>query len=342
MNRSVWIRAAYLAACAGGYPVLGSGLEKTTEVGPVTAIVRVEPAEPLIGDPVHFTLEVTAEPGVELIMPDFGADLDRFSIINFTPVPEKLDDRNRTVAVQRYTLQPHLSGEQSIPSILVEFVDHRAGRQAAPEDEDAYELLTERLDFTVQSVLPAGAAPELIGLLEPLPPRSTASAARWPVTIALVAAALVAAPFIIRAFNRWRQRARRRNAYEIARAELDALLSGGLPQNDAIDTFFVTLTRIIRRYIENRYDVRAPEFTTEEFLEAAGTSPDFSIEHRQLLRDFLRGADLVKFAHIHPGDNEIEQSINSAKRFLEDTRTDAPLIDEEVNTSGPSRETAHV
>ena len=75
-------------------------IEKTTEVGPVTAVVRIEPAEPLIGDPVYFTLEVTAQPGVELIMPDFGEDLQRFTIINFTPAPERLDERGRTVATQ--------------------------------------------------------------------------------------------------------------------------------------------------------------------------------------------------------------------------------------------------
>ena len=38
------------------------------------------------------------------------------------------------------------------PIRVVEFVDRRPGQRSAPEGEDSYELLTERLEFTVESV----------------------------------------------------------------------------------------------------------------------------------------------------------------------------------------------
>ena len=83
----------------------------------------------------------------------------------------------------------------------------------------------------------------------------------------------------------------------------------------------------------HRFEMRAPELTTEEFLASVGKSPDLSQDHQMLLREFLRQADLVKFAGARPSDEDIEKSIGSAQRFLEETRENAPLID--VDESSP-------
>ena len=68
--------------------------------------------------------------------------------------------------------------------------------------------------------------------------------------------------------------------------------------------------------------MRAPESTTEEFLETVASSPDLHREHQQLLRDFLRQADLVKFAGVNPDQATIEASIQAANRFIDETRID--------------------
>ena len=107
-------------------------LEKTFASGPVKATVRIEPAKPLIGDPVTLTVTAVAEKGVELLMPEFGEALERFSIIDFVP-REAIDDQGRTVAVQRYRLQPPSSGAQAIPPILIEYVDRRPGARERPK-----------------------------------------------------------------------------------------------------------------------------------------------------------------------------------------------------------------
>ena len=44
-----------------------------------------------------------------------------------------------------------------MPSILIEFIDRRPGRDPAPEGADAYELLTERVEFEVETVLASDA-----------------------------------------------------------------------------------------------------------------------------------------------------------------------------------------
>jgi len=297
------------------------GLSAMTESGPVQAKITIEPDAPRIGDPIELVLEVSAEEGVELLMPEFGEALDRFTIIDFAP-SERIDADGRTVSRQRYTLQLSRSGTQSIPPLLVEFVDRRAGRSAAPEGADAYELLTERLGFEVQSVLSSDDALELKAPLGELGPQQQPGSPLSPWLLAGAVVLLAASPFLVRAWLGRRIQARRQSAYQLARSELDALLYGPRPPADdeiAVDAFYVTLSGIVRRYLEDRFGLHSPEQTTDEFLDGLASSPDLRRDHQDLLHEFLRGADLVKFAHQLPGASGINTSVGLAQRFLEET-----------------------
>ena len=299
-------------------------IEQTAERGPVIAILRIEPAEPVIGDTVTLELEVRAEPDVELLMPEFGEALGRFEIVDFAP-REEIDDDGGTIARQTYRLQPARSGRQTIPPLRVEFVDRREGHKPAPEGEDAYELLTERVVLEVGSVLPADAPLELRPPKGPLSPRRDALGPWW--AWALGAAVLIAAasPLALRLYRNAQAQRRQASAYEIARRELDALLYSGRPGRDrkSMDRFYVTLSTIVRSYLENRFSLRSPELTTEEFLSEMGRSPDLARTHQQLLREFLQQADLVKFAARMPNDDDVGAQIQAAENFLDETRDQA-------------------
>jgi hypothetical protein len=325
VSRAVRISLGLLLASVGAAAAdpLGEGLERRSERGPVMAAVRIAPSELRLGDPFTLELEVRAEPGVELLMPEFGEALDRFAILAFAP-SEGLDEEGATVARQRYTLQTSRSGPQGIPPLLIEFVDRRDGHAATPKDEDAYELLTERLEFEVQAVLPEDAPLELRPSLGKLSPLASPGASRWPTLLAGAALLAVLAPFALLAWQRHRAGSQPRSAYAIARADLDALLAGPRPRPERMDPFYVKLSAIVRRYLEERFRLRSPELTTEEFLAAAMSSPELSRVHRELLKRFLEQADLVKFAHHVPGGAEVEDSIRAAQCFLDETRDDKP------------------
>jgi len=299
-------------------------LESTSETGPVRAYVRLLPPAPVIGDPLSLELEVRAEPDVELLMPEFGDALDRFSIVDFTR-SEAADDEGGTISRQRYTLASSRSGAQFIPPLLVEFVDRRAGRDPAPEGEDAYELFTTALEFEVAAALPAGASLELRAPLGRLGERETPGRNRALWVLAMLVAAAAAAYFGIRSWAIWRSRSLRRSAYDLAKADLDALLMAPRPGEREMDAFFVRLSGIIRLYLENRFGLRSPELTTEEFVEELTNSPDLFRSHQRLLREFLDQADLVKFAHLVPDPADVELSLESARSFLEATRGDASV-----------------
>jgi hypothetical protein len=311
-------------------------IEKSVQRGPVEVILRVDPAEPVIGDPIHLEIIALADEGVELLMPEFGEALDRFLILDFAP-SEGLAEDGRTRSVQRYTLQPPMSGPQSIPILLVEFVDRRPGSKPAPEGEDAYELLTERIDFEVESVLPE----EATGELRPMPGKLSAIGGPdlpyWLIGLILLGSIALASPFAYRAWLRHQALRRRQTAYEVASKELDELLIwGSHPREDQLEKFYVELSGIVRRYLERRFNLRSPELTTQEFLKVASRSPDLRPEMRGLLKDFLTQADLVKFAGFHPGQEQVQESILAARRFLEETRetAESPGTDRVPGASG--------
>lgn len=328
--------AILVTGIVSGQSADGSSLEKTSRRGPVSATIRLEPSEPVIGDVLKLRLTVVAEDRVEVLMPEFGEALGRFTIIDFVP-REDIDDRGRTVLVQDYKLQAPPSGDHAIPPILVEFVDRRPGEKLAPEGMDAYELLTERINFHVQSVLVNDAAAGLnppLGRIEP-ETKEEPEGSPWWMLAGIVLGSLAVGGGIAAVAARFRNRIVRRSAYEIARRKLDALISRPLPAMEEIDRFYVELTGIIRRYLENRFELRAPELTTEEFLAAVGDSAELTPEHKKLLNEFLSHADLVKFAGIRPSQEDIDETISRANRFLEETRENSPmLIDDESDRVG--------
>jgi len=312
------LAATDLRAQAEGAEVAPPGAERSVSRGPVRVSVELQPEAPRIGDLLELEIEAAAEPGVELLMPEFGEALGRFQVVEFVP-SEEVDAQGRVIARQRYRLQSSRSGPQRIPPIAVEFVDRRPGERLAPEGADAYELLSPAIEFEVASGLAEGETLELRdpkGRLAPL-----RGPARWLWAVVGTALVLAAtAPFVWRLWVAQRARSKQRSAFDVARAELDALLARGRPSLSEMDPFFVELSAIVRRYLEARFRLRSPEQTTEEFLEAMSDSPDLSSAHQQLLLDFLKRADLVKFAHHVPDTESVESSIRAIERFLDETR----------------------
>jgi HAMP domain-containing protein len=174
----------------------------------------------------------------------------------------------------------------------------------------------------VAAALPEGASLELRAPFGKLGARATPGRYRTLWLLAALAAVGAAAVFGIRAWLFWRSRSLRRSAYDVAKADLDDLLMAPRPGERDMDAFFVQLSGIVRLYLENRFGLRSPELTTEEFVEELANSPDLVRSHQRLLREFLNRADLVKFAHLVPDPADVELSLESARSFLEATRGD--------------------
>jgi hypothetical protein len=111
-----------------------------------------------------------------------------------------------------------------------------------------------------------------------------------------------------------------RPAHEIAYEQLEELRRKNLIAQGKIKEYFIDISDIVRHYLENRFDLKAPEMTTEEFLTSVRNSSSLMGEHRNLLKEFLACCDLVKFAKYAPSTMEIDSVFESAKKFIDETR----------------------
>jgi hypothetical protein len=102
--------------------------------------------------------------------------------------------------------------------------------------------------------------------------------------------------------------------------KLSALEARGLPEGAEADGWYVDLSAIVRRYVEDRFAIRAPELTTEEFFREARRALDLGSAHRDLLGAFLVQCDRVKFAAHRPLAAESKEALFTARRFLDETR----------------------
>ena len=107
--------------------------------------------------------------------------------------------------------------------------------------------------------------------------------------------------------------------YQIALDALAALRAKGWIEALKIEPFYVALSGIVRRYLEARFGLRAPERTTEEFIRDALSSKKLSDAHRDLVAGFLEQSDLVKFARHAPGASDMHNALDSAERLVRET-----------------------
>lgn len=332
MRFSACLVALCLAACGPGTKKdestadptpEGEAITRETVSGPVRATVSLRPAKPRLGDALVVTLDVHAEAGVRVQMPAFGEALGRFSITDFTPRSRTLEDGG-TRASQRYTLQAPMSGRQRIPPLRVEFIDERPDH-ASDGGPQTRELLTDEIPVSIASVLQDDdSAKALRGPLGRLAERADPGPLTRHGSWAAGALAIVALLLGLRWWSRRAVERARLSAFDVAMRRLANLEARGLPSAGQADAWYVELSGIVRRYLEDRHGLRAPELTTEEFLREARRADALSASHQDLLGAFLEGCDRVKFAAHEPTADESEQALAAARRFLEETRIEAP------------------
>jgi hypothetical protein len=333
---SVMLLALALAlagACGGGdeaaddtvaAPVepAADAIAKTVEHGPVKATVKVWPAKPKLGEPIYARLEVEAPIGVSIDAPFQEAGdqrLGRFRVVGFTRDLRRAASGGQ-LHEQTYTLEAPTSGRHRVPPLRLEMIDARGG-SADPAKAKPQEILTDEVPLEIGPVPTENATAELkpaIGALA-----TSVGGTSWVLVLGIASMIAVVGSgsvLLFRAARRRRRIADQRSAYDEAIAELEALAERGAPDAATADEWFVDLSSIVRRYLERRYEIRAPELTTEEFLLVATARPELDDEHRTMLSEFLERCDRVKFAGYRPEADESLATLAAARRFVADTR----------------------
>lgn len=310
----------------------GEPTSVTNTLGPVTATVTVTPNSPLIGDIMSLTLDVEVKSGVELSMPESREAFSRLEIDDEDQGRETIPGGERHF--QSYQIQAASSGRLRIPPMRLTFVDKRPGEEAEGEER---ELLTDEIAIKVRPVLEGeeASAQELRPIQRPLEEFLGPTLWQrywWAFAGGALGLALLVGLFFLR---RGRKEAQV-SPYERASVALSQLEREGLPDEEARDAWYVELSGIVRRYLEDRFALRAPELTTEEFLRVAQRSVLLTDEHKKLLSSFLADCDQVKFAGYEPGEEESRSVLEAARRFLLETRELDRELDPEPEPSPES------
>ncbi|MEO7733397.1 MAG: hypothetical protein ABIY55_20715 [Kofleriaceae bacterium] len=307
------------AATAAPIEPAKDAISKTTEVGPVKATIKVWPAKPTLGDAIYARLEIDAPSGISIDAPFQEAGdqrLGRFVVVAFNRDTKRKADGGQ-LHEQIYTLEAPASGRQRIPPLRFEMTDHRKGSAG---DGKPQEILTEEIPLEIAPIAVEAASAQLRPAAGELDP--DVGGIGWVALLGLASAGAVlisGSVLGIRALRARRRIEQQRSAYDEAVAQLRAL-EDHPPDQTSADGWFVELSAIVRRYLEHRYEIRAPELTTEEFLLVATARPELTGEHRVLLTSFLERCDRVKFAGYRPDAEESLATLKAARGFVEDTR----------------------
>lgn len=140
----------------------------------------------------------------------------------------------------------------------------------------------------------------------------------WPLLLALAVIGVIA-------FFVWQNRKKRREEaiipevpptpYELAMHDLEELEQRNLPGHRMVKEHFAHLSIILRTYIERTFIFPAMELTTSEI--------DYQLERKRFpgnmrsdIIEKLSHIDLVKYAKVRPGEEEISGALLSVKQLI--------------------------
>ncbi len=197
------------------------------------------------------------------------------------------------------------------------------GRQIIPEAEVRYKQRgakdwlvkkTQAIDITVESILTrSGGVKDIKDIKGPL----YFFELNWFLVLGAAVFILCALSFII--YRRKRKALPAKLPHESALEELESI-KAIFSQSGDVKEYYVGISDCVRRYIERAFSAKAPEMTTEEFLNSLKDSAILGFSHKDLLKGFLNACDLVKFAKYAPTRTEIDSVFLTAKKFIEETK----------------------
>lgn len=260
------------------------------------------------------SIDVEAIEDADVSWPNLPESWGDWTVLAQHPHKPSLIDQQRVRHRLTLELEPFLPGTSNVPQLTIPV--------QLPEREKEASLTSKPLEITITSVLDSQDKPALAPIEGALtPPPESRPLWQWIVLgfITVILGSVVTALLLRRPDGRQVAATPPRPAHEIALEAMDALLRERHIEEGRPDAFFFGLTTILRRYIEQRFGLRAPEQTTDEFLHDLHKTDRLSAPQKELMRTFLTQADLIKFARATPAPADVDHALASCRRFILET-----------------------
>ncbi len=294
--------------------------------GSFTLRVFLRPPSPSLINTVTLAVEAEYPEDAAVEFPNFAEAFkgnDAFAFGGFQEGQPKLTANGTLLRAATISLDPQIAPKHVIPSMSIRFT--------APAHNEATVLETDAIvipislpdnDFWNSLDIRDG---ESMNPLDALAPPSR----RWPWVLGACALLATTATII------WRNVLRHRHtvapppppppAHEIALLALQRLDDDDLITKGRFEEYHNRISAILREYLENRFNLHAPERTTEEFLQELRNAPCLrEPEQQRLLKSFLTQCDLVKFAKHTPTIDDARALHDSCESFIRSTAQREP------------------
>jgi hypothetical protein len=279
---------------------------------PVSVTTRITPDTFTLGDIATYTITIQHDSDIQPDIPEFMPPKGLELIENGESSPKIIN--GQTIHEYWYKLQVDDVGKLTLPAIPVTF--------NAPDQKENGKTIQGTIQATetsldVQSLLQIQGGPEGIRDIKPLEEISPPWLHYF--WMSLGALALLGLLYFI--WRKWKSRADQPantvsvpalTPEQLAYKELEALRVKGWLQIGRTQDHFFELSEIFRRYLENRYQFPAQEWTTEEISAHFKHFTKLSEDLKHQARAILTQTDRIKFAkaEITEGQVEIKTIIN--------------------------------
>jgi len=280
----------------------------------ISAQATVDHDEVFIGDKITYRISVEVPKEGDVLFPSFSADVEELVLRDTGGDVRGVFGTKRHE--QWFVLDSYILGTHTIPPTVIQYRMH--------PDNEWQDYATNEVTIIVKSILVGEAdANDIRDIKMPIDFPNTLQSLLIIVGILIVVILVAGVVRYYRKKHAGHGTIIIRPAHEIAYEALNILKEKDLVSKGFVKEFFSELSLIARHYIENRFNVRAPEMTTEEFLYALKDSTALTDEHKKSMKYFLFQCDMVKFAKYGPTPEEIETSFTVTQELIDQTREES-------------------
>ena len=307
-------------------------VSRTADRGAIKLTVTADKDKISIAENIRLSIVVDAEAGIEVEMPEFGAEPSGFAISDFRDLPVVVND-GRRIYEQTYDLEIFVSGDYTIPAITAYYRDKRVKEDVPTEEVNRAELSTESFTIQVKSLLDGQFDYQEFRDVKDVATPPLDRTWSWLYLAMQVLGGGILAAIVILLIQKYSRKSTPTVAippHEWAFMQMQLLAESKLVEEGKVQEFYYRLNEIARTYIELRFALKAPERTTEEFLAEMQENQVLPRVYREPLAKFLQACDMVKYACYNPSVEEIEGVFNAARDFIEQTKYGSTSVAQEV------------
>jgi hypothetical protein len=290
----------------------------------INARVYFDSQEIMIGDQVKFHIEVIKPQGARVSLPVLGDTLHtKVEILSVFAADSVVDANNQIVITASYLVTSFDAGVHEIQPLPIAF-EFKGHADTLRTGFTSLTVTSPEIDDSkgIYDIKPPIAMP--VTVLEVLP---------WVLLFFWLLAGVYVLMYFIKRQKKQKEleEAKRvETAHEVALKELEKLKSEKLWQSGEVKSYYTRLTDILRKYLENRFGLRAMESTSFEILRDMEVIMHREEKDLELIREILQTGDMVKFAKFSPEPSANENCYDYTVMFVLETKFEEQLT-EEVN-----------